>query len=252
MRSLLALIVLATAFAAEAAENQCVKCHEVERLPISLGHSFDDWRYSAHGRALVTCDKCHGGDPAATTAEAAHRGGMAASDPDSPVHPTRLAAMCGTCHPEEFQAYSKTAHARQIASTGRGATCMTCHGAMATSLPSPTELESRCAACHKDPLQARVSLAMLAATKIRLQRTHREIEGLGKVDAEWHRSLLERFQKLETTYRRIQLEWHTFDTPRLLQDSRDVLGIAKLMSEEAEKRAQMQKHERGAGGATGK
>jgi len=159
------------------------------------------------------------------------------------IQARRLAEMCGSCHPQERAAYEKTVHAQQIQMLGRGATCLTCHGAMATSLPSPAELASRCAACHEKPLQAHVSLAMLAGTKLRLYRTHRDIRALASADPAWHRNALERLHELERTYRRIQLEWHTFDVDRLLQDARDVIALANLLDEEAKKHAEIEARE---------
>lgn len=243
----LALVLVAGAAAqatdtpapAAAVKNQCVACHELERLPISLGHSYEDWRYSAHARGGVTCERCHGGDASAENVDAAHRGVRPASDPKSLVSAQRIGATCGGCHAEELAAYQRTVHAHQVDMMKPGATCMTCHGAMATSLPSPAELAARCAACHDKPLEAHVSLTMLAATKLRLFRLRREIGALRDADPAWHRNAQERLHELERIYRRIQLEWHTFDSPRLLKDSRDVLTLARLLGEEASKHAEM-------------
>ena len=65
--------------------NQCVACHEAERLPISLGHTFQEWHASAHARGGVGCEKCHGGDASAADAAVAHRGVLPGSDPKSLV-----------------------------------------------------------------------------------------------------------------------------------------------------------------------
>ena len=71
-----------------AEENQCVSCHETEHLPISLGHSFDEWRVSTHGKVGVACEKCHGGDPTISEAKQAHVGVLPTTSPDSLVDPT--------------------------------------------------------------------------------------------------------------------------------------------------------------------
>ena len=50
--SLVTALLLSTgAFAADV--DHCVECHGTEQLPISLGHSFDDWRASAWYRMAV-------------------------------------------------------------------------------------------------------------------------------------------------------------------------------------------------------
>jgi hypothetical protein len=228
------MMVVALAVPAQAAfeGNQCVACHEVERLPISLGHSFEEWRASAHARAGVGCEKCHGGDPTASDAAIAHRGVLPVSDAGSLVNPKRLAQTCGACHAQELQAYAGTVHAREVAERGQGATCYTCHGSMATSLPSPAELSARCGVCHKKPIQAQLALAVLATAKIRLYRTKRSLDAAQVADPAWHADARRRFHDLERAYRDIQLKWHTFAMEAVLRDTRDVLKLTKLLDEE--------------------
>lgn len=228
-------LVLALAAPVGAAEeaDRCVTCHQVEVLPISLGHSFQEWRSSAHGRSNIGCEKCHGGDPRAATAEVAHRGVLPTSDPGSLVHPTRLPASCGGCHPKEFAAFAETIHARELAAQGKGATCSTCHGAMAISYPSPSELAARCAVCHQKPVQAQAALAVQSTAKMQLWRTRRTLEGLERADPAWRKEARTRFQALERTYRDVQLKWHTFDMTGVLQQSHDVIKLAKALDAEA-------------------
>jgi hypothetical protein len=233
----LALLLPSAAHAQEAPPSQCIACHEREAMPISLGHAFLEWRYSAHGR--TGCEKCHGGDPQATTAEAAHRGVLPAAEPESLVHPTRLATTCGACHEPEVKAYQGTVHAREVAEKGRGATCITCHGAMAASLPSPMELETRCSSCHADPHEAKNALIMLAASRKRLTRTRTDVDALREKDPAWHRNALERLDELEKHYAAVQLEWHTLHTRKVLERTRDLLELSRPIREEADKHAEI-------------
>jgi hypothetical protein len=228
----LVLALLGTPAAAGPA-NQCVACHETEVLPISLGHSFDEWRHSVHGRSQVGCERCHGGDPAATDPAAAHRGVLPVSDAGSKVHPAHLPATCGACHAPELQAYGETIHARKVKTEARGATCFTCHGAMATSLPSPAELNARCAVCHEKPVGAQPALAYLAAAKIHLYRTRRAVDALRAAKPDWHHEAVGRLHGLEKTYRDLQIRWHGFETARVLDESKDLLRLAKILAEEA-------------------
>lgn len=232
VRTALSVLLLTGGAVAEGA-NQCVACHEIEVLPISLGHSFDDWRGSAHARGGVGCEKCHGGDPDAAEAKAAHRGVLPAAESGSLVNPVRLPSTCGTCHAKEHAAFDATVHAQQLKTKGQGATCSTCHGAMATSLPSPGELSVRCAVCHEKPVESRAALAVLASAKLQLRRTHRTLQRMQTEHPDWHRGALERFHDFERTYRRIQLDWHTFQTPKVVQESRDLLKLTQALEEEA-------------------
>lgn len=218
-------------------DDQCVACHEREQAPLALGHAFWEWKHSPHGE--VGCEKCHGGDPRATTAEAAHRGVLPASEPASLVHATKLAATCGVCHAKESEAYARTVHAREVAEKGRGATCLTCHNAMAASLPSPAELGSRCSTCHAKPYESRNALIMLSAAKQRLVRTRAAIDALAEKDPRWHRNALERFAELEKVYAAVQLEWHTFHTPKVLEQTRDLMELSRPIRDEAAKHAEI-------------
>jgi hypothetical protein len=147
--------------------------------------------------------------------------------------------MCGGCHEKELAAFERTSHAKQLREKGEGATCLTCHGAMATSLPSPATLDARCASCHEKPLRAKNALAMLAATKRRLRATRAELEHARATQAEWADGALQRLQDLQGTYRSIHLDWHTFDTTKVFEDTRDVLALADLLAQEVRKHGEM-------------
>lgn len=227
------VLLLSASVAGAAAREGCVRCHESERLPISLGHSFEEWKASIHGRAGVGCSKCHGGDAKAADAATAHRGVLPAADPASSVHAGRIADTCGACHKREREAYAGTVHARELREHGRGANCLTCHGAMATSLPTPSELDARCSVCHAKPMQAQAALAMLAAVKIQLHRTGTAMRAAKRSDPRWHADAQRRFHDIERDYGGIQLTWHTFRTATVLEESRDLLGLAKALGDEA-------------------
>jgi hypothetical protein len=241
--AVLLLVALAVPAMGAWEANHCVTCHETERLPISLGHSFEEWRASAHARGGVGCEKCHGGDPSSSDATLAHRGVLPASDAGSLVSPKHLSRTCGACHSKELEAYAGTVHAKEVAEHGRGATCFTCHGSMATSLPSPAELSARCGVCHKKPVQAQAALAVLATAKIRLYRTNRTLAAAKDADPAWQADARRRFHDLERTYRAIQLEWHTFAMEAVLHDTREVLKLTKLLDEETDVRTRLRQHQ---------
>jgi hypothetical protein len=233
LRVLTIVCFLAAPLSAAWEENQCVQCHQTEKLPISLGHSFDEWRASNHARAGVGCEKCHGGDASVMDEGKAHQDVKPASDPASKVHVRHMVTTCGACHAKEREAYEQTVHARQVADRQGGATCSTCHGSMATSFPSPADLRSRCAVCHSKPVQAQAALSVWAAAKIQLYRARRAIEAVEGKDTEWYAGALKRFHEMEKTYRDISMQWHRFATKGVLRNSHDLLKLGKLLDEEA-------------------
>lgn len=218
------------AAAGAAGRNQCVVCHSTEQLPISLGHSFAEWRGSEHGRAGVTCDQCHGGDPDAVLPGPAHQGVLEAAAAASSVNPNNLPETCGRCHAPQLKAFLTSRHAAGLQKDGKGASCSLCHGPMAAALPSPAELNVRCATCHAKPVEAQAALAVMAAAKVDLHRARQALLGAGTDSSapQWRARLHEQ----EKAYADIQAFWHTFRTKEVLERSRVVGALAKALSDE--------------------
>jgi len=246
--ALAAVLSIAPAARAEqpaAESNQCVACHQVEQLPISLGHSLTEWRASEHARSGVGCEKCHGGDASARDAKAAHVGVLPSSDRASKVSSHNLAATCGTCHKNEYNAYKNTVHAKESTDENvDAANCVTCHGSMATSYPTPQELNSRCTVCHERPVEARAALSWLASAKIQLLRTRRTLDTAKEVSPDWHADALKRFHEMERSYEQISLKWHQFNMKDSVHESRNLLGLGKLLDEEARLKMKIDKEKK--------
>ena len=234
-RLVLATVVATVASTARGAPvNHCVSCHEATVLPMTLGHSFADWHASPHGRADVGCEKCHGGDAGATEADAAHKGVLPADNPDSRVNPRNLLATCGGCHTQELNWYDGTVHSKLLKEKKEGATCFTCHGAMATGYPTPRELAERCSVCHARPVGAREALLMVSALKRQLQQTKDVVDKAGAEDPAWLPAARSRLERLNKDYHGIQLKWHAFRTREVAKDCRDLLKLAHALDDEAE------------------
>ena len=203
------------------AANGCVSCHE--RLPASTagGHSFQDWRASPHGRAGATCDKCHGGDPAATDRDAAHRGVFTSRESRSRVYYTRIPATCGSCHQQELDAFSQSRHYTQLVTTGRGPNCVTCHGSMAIRVLSPGEMEATCSACHNAerrapataPVSARYLLVLLQQVDFGIRVT--EALASQSPQAGLREAAGRQLQQARATMTSARQGWHTFDLDRV-------------------------------------
>lgn len=235
----LASAVPARAEPAGSTENRCVTCHEVERLPFSLGHSMDDWRGSAHGRGGIGCEKCHGGDPSQADPDKAHQGVLPATNGASTVSTRNIAKTCGKCHEEQYKAYESTDHAKAISEQGDAATCVTCHGSMATTLPTRAELKRRCRDCHDKTVKAAVALSWLVTARRQLQRTDLVLEQAKTKVPDWYKGAQKRFHEMEKSYSSIALEWHRFDTEASIKHSRNVVDLGQLLVQEAKVKMKM-------------
>jgi hypothetical protein len=173
----LAVAVVAVALGAapararqQAPRSQCVECHSRLSETSGAGHGFAAWRGSRHAAAGVTCEACHGGDPAATDARAAHQGVTRSSESTSRVYFTRIPNTCGRCHAAEAAYFRSSIHYARLESDGRGPNCVTCHGSMATSVLTPERLLGTCSACHSPNGVAPVGKAREAAQVLALVR----------------------------------------------------------------------------------
>ncbi len=204
-------------------QNPCVTCHEKLPEPVAAAHSFADWRASAHG-GVVTCDRCHGGDTTATEQQAAHRDIYPSRDHRSNVYSTRVPATCGACHQQELGYFTESRHSSQLETTGRGPSCVTCHGSMAIRVLSPEELDAACSPCHP-PVQG-VAPAMLGSAR-RLLGVARQTDSVMRgVDARLAQTPEQRRRDAATRYlrqardamQRAQQGWHAFDMA-LMEDA---------------------------------
>lgn len=166
------------AAAPPASDNSCVACHRrvetVRAFPAWAQDQFIHWYGAVHGRAGVTCDRCHGGDPTAAAKEAAHQGMLGAEDVNSPIYYKNVPRTCGQCHTDVYEAFTKSAHYKELVADHLAPSCTTCHGfEMDTDAVTPTQLVERCTVCHNAERgvkpevvrQARAALDEIAATK---------------------------------------------------------------------------------------
>ncbi len=80
--------------------NACIDCHQSRTVGFSPGHAF----------ATNDCTPCHGGDPVATDAAAAHDGFVA-----FPGNMAKVEQACGACHADRVASV-----AGSLMNTGRG------------------------------------------------------------------------------------------------------------------------------------
>jgi Cytochrome c7 and related cytochrome c len=139
-----------------AQQSRCADCHFANpsaafaaRLRGAETH-LRNWDLSAHARANIGCERCHGGDPTTFEPLAAHRGMLPWTNPASPVHRVNLPKTCGVCHAGPFGAFQKSRHFALLQGSNPVVpTCTTCHGDAGENRPSPKALERECATCHR-------------------------------------------------------------------------------------------------------
>jgi formate dehydrogenase gamma subunit len=121
----------------------CARCHETQS---------ESYGASVHGLALArgqkdaaTCSDCHDGHTI-----------LPPSSPDSPLHFSRLAQTCGTCHDEAARDVSESVHGKAVAAGHRDApTCTDCHSEhkivalKSSSLKISAEVCSNCHASER-------------------------------------------------------------------------------------------------------
>lgn len=214
-----------------AAESSCVACHKKTSLPAYVEHNFKDWKGSAHARAGVACETCHGGDPSAADKAKAHAGVIPSREKNSPLYFTAIPESCGGCHQPEFKAFKASAHARELQRSGQGPNCVTCHGAMANHVLPLREMEMTCTLCHRRPTQAyaaRLGLEESAAAVKRLEKAVRKAKAAKTAS---DRQLRE-FEEIAMLQRSASAEWHGFDMPKAIAASKDIRLRAATALEE--------------------
>jgi hypothetical protein len=156
----LATVALIAFFAATdvllAQQSRCADCHFANPSPTFAARlrgaetHLRNWDLSAHARANIGCERCHGGDPTTFEPLAAHRGILPWTNPASPVHRVNLPKTCGVCHAGPFVAFQKSRHFALLQGSNPVVpTCTTCHGDAGENRPSPKALERECATCHR-------------------------------------------------------------------------------------------------------
>ncbi|MDX9753655.1 MAG: cytochrome b/b6 domain-containing protein [bacterium] len=107
----------------------CSKCHNEENPnteAFAVEHfTAESYAQTVHGKAFQAgnadaafCTDCHG-----------HHKILPSSNPESPLHPTKVDSTCAQCHQEVFEIYKNSIHGKTTASGSEdAATCTSCHG----------------------------------------------------------------------------------------------------------------------------
>lgn len=205
--------------------NTCVDCHE--SLPVGklAAHSVAEWSPSAHARAGITCDRCHGGDAAQSAPAKAHAGVIPSRKPDSPLYFSRIPATCGGCHAAEFAEFKKSYHFAELQRTGKGPNCVTCHGAMGIRVLEPRQMELTCSLCHTQPTRAGEALVTLNQAGALLKAWEALVKkGTTAQGPDVQAAPLADAQR---RFAAVQRKWHAFKMDEVLKEAKTIVQTAR-------------------------
>ena len=121
--------------------DRCVECHRQQKDV--LGRVVSIFQTSAHRRAGVGCDGCHGGDASQSDKNKAHAGQFIARP-----NVSATLEMCGACHSQPLEFFKKSKHLAAQANARR-LDCAECHGVHGIGAASETfRWPQFCTGCH--------------------------------------------------------------------------------------------------------
>ena len=202
--------------------DSCITCHEKIQSGTYAGHNYSDWKNSVHAKHGISCASCHGGNSAVSDPVKAHQGVFSSRKEESKVHFKKVSETCGGCHAGEFKEFQKSAHYKILQNTGKGPNCLTCHGAMATSILQHADLDQTCSLCHGKPTSAARTLSLMDSAKKSLDLYQKNLKsGDGK--------------SFEKRYREIQRKWHSFDVSGVSASCEELIQDIRKAERESNK-----------------
>lgn len=123
-----------------------IDCHE-DKVNQSIASSYALWSISAHAQFKVACEKCHGGNPLATSKIDAHIGLS-----NSSIARENTPETCGKCHESQLEEFKSSLHFQRLESGEDVAApaCVTCHQAHSAHILTASEIEDFCSNCHNN------------------------------------------------------------------------------------------------------
>ncbi len=240
-RTVFYCVVLTTAFLSGAASgNDCINCHSNPDFYVQdrkLHTYYQDWITSPHKAAGLTCDFCHGGDPAATDKETAHQSILKITDPASKLHYKKLPETCGFCHSDKFAQFKQSKHFKALMHEISAPSCTTCHSAMRPRPHYRDIVKQSCRTCHFDenprnlPLvadRADEFLHRLSIAKVYLAWTTVFYEEQG-----WPFNSQQEIEGINRKYDEAVTRVHRFDLVMMDESSAEILAELEEMFKKA-------------------
>lgn len=144
-----------------AVELSCLKCHNELEQSLGVEGPSTQWQKSVHKQAGITCDGCHGGDPAqadAMEAMSPERGFIGAPAPEEAPD------FCGRCHVAVREHFIQSTHwTTELPVKPNCVTCHTAHEQQKVSLELVNE--EFCGQCHSYEPAQRIKMAIVTTDK---------------------------------------------------------------------------------------
>ncbi len=160
-----------------------LECHE-DRVRQLATANYQQWSDSVHALKGVTCEKCHGGNPAAADKAGAHQNMLERTNVKSPVYYTNVPATCGKCHSNELANFENSKHYQKLEALQLAPTCTTCHAPHRFTILDPEEFRNFCGNCHSVykkvapydiPVRAEYLLASVNKLKFNIDNANQDI-----------------------------------------------------------------------------
>jgi predicted CXXCH cytochrome family protein len=200
-----------------------LECHAtiIDRFAKS---NYEQWTHSKHAMFNVTCNNCHGGDPASDIKEKAHTGVARSSDYNSTVFYRNVPETCGFCHKQELKEFKESLHYQRLKALKQAPTCDTCHTPHEFKVLNVSEFQELCSQCHADmriaPSDApdKAVMALENAEKLKTEikaakEAVKQAEQQGKNVIEAQKSL----DTAESIRDNLPILWHGFNLPHFEQ-----------------------------------
>ena len=219
-------------------KNSCIECHKSLPPGSYAGHRYSDYTGSVHERGGVRCEACHGGEPLKSDKATAHAGVFNSSDPKSRIYFKNLPQTCGKCHGEELVNFSRSRHYAELKMSGRGPSCVTCHGSMGTFILTSGQIKEFCTVCHNRqkgilpdaPRQVENILSLMEITETLIDWSGEFVANAKKTK----RDTTESDKSLNTAraeMKRAKIAWHTFRMDDVIARTKDAYSSAKKTKE---------------------
>jgi hypothetical protein len=224
------------------AKDNCVECHKDVKFRIQNKKLFDYysyWQDSTHDVGGVKCTECHGGDPAKSDKDAAHKKNFLAFKVGEKESFKKIPLICGRCHKEVLKHFLSSKHYKALREKGTGPHCVTCHGSMNVGIYKASVIGETCVVCHNEEVKNTPEVAKIAEEilhNINISRAYRNW-----VTLYFSEKRPEQVKEINTQYDDIVISWHTFNFERINEKSQKLLGDLKAIvkKEVAEKKRRM-------------